>query len=92
MSKNKYFQQPETGVTMDMDMRQVFIYSAKEDENKLPALAEQIRDPRNGTKCLVKWIASSASLDANDLEIHLRNSQVAIILVTKKLLNRITCE
>jgi len=84
---SQYFHLPE--IVDSDDFRQVFIYTAKADTHELPAFAEQICNPRDGTKCLVKWLNSNSTVDENDLENTLLLSQVLIILVTPLLISEI---
>ncbi|MDR0974594.1 MAG: tetratricopeptide repeat protein [Ruminococcus sp.] len=84
MSKN-YCSYPakETG------LRTVFLYAAPEDAGKLPALAQRIAHPHDGTECRVKWLNPSEPVDETDLKNELTLSQVLIVYVTKSLVTYI---
>jgi tetratricopeptide (TPR) repeat protein len=86
MSKN-FLSYPTEEISSSL--RTVFIYAATEDVNKLPALAERIAHPHNGTKCRVKWLNPDMPVDETDLKNELTLSQVLIVYVTKSLIANI---
>jgi tetratricopeptide (TPR) repeat protein len=80
---NNYFSYPAEDISSGL--RTVFLYAATEDAGKLPALAERIAHPHNGTKCRVKWLNPAIPINEADLKNELSLSQVMMVYVTKSL-------